>query len=281
MKNQNKGLKMASVYIFTTIIVLGSGALANAPVSNLLQNGNLLQFRGGLITAGNGAGYNGPDRSGVSIPVVLERGITASNVQKAYGACLGDGDSATGRIGLMKKLMIQVHGKEVPSSIRGQSPMGGKMVFYRTDVDYLTGGIVSFKQNVYGVGNSHFAQMSTAVEDHLPSSGLSVSLKMTHPNPESSYQWIVMGAIDDEGKIASITLPALNYSHMTTQPKYDEWGVVQGADGAVLAGLTLSGPTPSVNRNLVNLTSKTILPIVINEQEIIDCLVDELQKRAE
>jgi len=41
-----------------------------------------------VVFAGNGEGYNGPDLSGDSIPVALDRSITLAQVTRAYETCM-------------------------------------------------------------------------------------------------------------------------------------------------------------------------------------------------
>lgn len=81
-------------------------------------------FADGPRLNGNGGGYNGPDLSGQSIPILLDRSLTHADVIRAYDVCWAE---------TFKDIWTQVHKRNFPEAMK---PFEG--VFVRWDQSLST-----------------------------------------------------------------------------------------------------------------------------------------------
>lgn len=228
-------------------------------------------------SGGDGGAFNGPNLSGQSIPVEMERGITRKQARDAMKACVA-GDGSSGSVSLMDRIYQQAFGK--PRE-RHQAILNA-VEFYDT---YSTppAGRVTFRSSVwFGSRGNIRSVLSASVNTDGRAGDLSVMVCLNEsPNetgcPDEVNRFDVIAGV----AVALIAeIPYLSYDSVNKESSFDDWGR-EVSERHILQGVRIQLPkeygsaVPTINR-----TTGKKSKLTLNLVEYAECLNAELQRRA-
>ncbi len=295
MKNMNLCPKMSLVQSLSTLAIgalLSLTSVGQAQTTpNRFQADSARTLNQQNIRAGNGAGYNGPDRSGVSIPIELERGITIRNAQKAQLICLLTGDANAGRISLLQQLAKQIYGSRIvryeyryQQRVKAFSNMVS-VVPNQADLEghYLLEVFLTGESKPKWIEYRDLGHGNPVVELGYNSE---MGVHIQHPTAVSPEGRAISVRLSSARSGSGYEIPSIRYHRVVQDVRYDQWGVAQQDPLDALIGefLVLSSAFPVKFPEagpIYNGQSGRLLPIKMNEAEYAECLSEEIQKRAE
>ncbi|MFL5812113.1 MAG: hypothetical protein ACJ763_00930 [Bdellovibrionia bacterium] len=203
-------------------------------------------------SAADGRGHNGPNLAPTSIPVSLDHGISAGKVQQAMTVCFTTGDSKAGIVSVLHRLADEITGGHGGSS---DYTYYGTAEEYGSSKAFYSKGYIYHALETTGYGSFRFYPK---LELHDTEDSGTVTLQLPAVLPSVSYQSIVQ----DTG--------------------YDEYGRESKSD-RILMGISINFD-PSVYGTavrLINSNTHVKSAITVNTVEYVECLKNELQRRAE
>lgn len=223
--------------------------------------------------AGNGGGYSGPDLSGVSIPLKVDRAVKYEVFSKAFETCLASGDKSRGITPLLHKVARQIFG----AKLTGLSVVANSQLYHEQSSHTLVGvGEVTFSRGedtVAWITNSFYLDGANGDQQRKP---IAMGLNFNHPAKDSTL-------ID--ARSADTVLPYLTYDEVVMDKAYDDWGVYSEGE-KLYRGFRLVIPGTLIenvgfvttSRSTDGVSAGRSLPISLNVREYAQCLQSELQR---
>lgn len=254
--------------------------------------------------AGNGSGFNGPSLHPISVPVRVDRLITAGEVANGIHVCFTTGAPSRGVISVMQRLYAQIYpgSDSLPRPVfsgapylflPGCSPMG-MSAFSSASIDELVqecsrekmtnGYFTEYYAGVTVPGNARGGRVP-------PRSAQDKREFIDASNGASLNQWSLMFTLDRSPVVAgeyhffspkairleTRGMPFVAFQRIVDTSTYNQWGQAV-TKGAALDGLSIIlSPGSERKVRFKNEVTGQPVDLTVNTEEYVQCLQNELQ----